>query len=105
VQATRDERRYESAMLRTLGATRRTVLLGVLLEFALLGLSAGVIAAAAAAMGARLLATGVLNIPYQADPVLWIAGCGTGALLVCVAGWLATRTALNPPPMQILRQG
>ena len=30
VQATRDERRYESAMLRTLGASRRTVLLGVL---------------------------------------------------------------------------
>ncbi len=40
VQATRDERRYESAMLRTLGATRRTVLAGVLLEFALLGLVA-----------------------------------------------------------------
>jgi putative ABC transport system permease protein len=105
VQATRDERRYESAMLRTLGASRRTVLFGVLLEFVLLGLSAGVIAAGAAATGARLLATGVLNIPYHADPALWVAGCLTGALLVCIAGWLATRTALNPPPMQILRQG
>jgi putative ABC transport system permease protein len=105
VQATRDERRYESAMLRTLGASRRTVLFGVLLEFALLGLSAGLIAAAAAATGARLLATGILNIPYNADPALWVAGGATGALLVCVAGWLATRTALNPPPMQILRQG
>jgi hypothetical protein len=37
--------------------------------------------------------------------VLWIAGGLTGAVLVCIAGWLATRTALNPPPMQILRQG
>jgi putative ABC transport system permease protein len=105
VQATRDERRYESAMLRTLGATRRTVLAGVLLEFALLGLAAGVIAAAAAATGGLLLATRLLEIPYHPDPVLWIVGGLTGALLVCVAGWLATRTALNPPPMQILRQG
>jgi putative ABC transport system permease protein len=105
VQATRDERRYESAMLRTLGASRRTVVAGVLLEFALLGTAAGVIAAATAATGARLLATQILNIPYQVDPALWFAGGLVGALLVCVAGWLATRTALNPPPMQILRQG
>ena len=38
VQASRDERRYESAMLRTLGASRGTVLQGVLAEFATLGL-------------------------------------------------------------------
>src|SRR5690606_2401891 len=38
VQATRDERRFESAMLRTLGATRRTVFAGVIAEFTLLGL-------------------------------------------------------------------
>ncbi len=105
VQATRDERRYESAMLRTLGAARRTVLAGVLLEFALLGLVAGIIAAATAAGGGYLLAAKLLEIPYRADPLLWITGGLTGALLVCVAGWLATRTALNPPPMQILRQG
>ncbi len=105
VQATRDERRYESAMLRTLGATRRTVLAGVLLEFALLGTAAGVIAAAAAATGGQLLATRLLEIPYRPDPLLWITGALAGAAIVCVAGWLATRTALNPPPMQILRQG
>ena len=33
VQATRDERRYESAMLRTLGASRRVVFQGVAAEF------------------------------------------------------------------------
>jgi len=104
VQATRDERRYESAMLRTLGASRRVVLAGVLLEFALLGLAAGVIAAAAAATAGGLLATHVLDIPYRADPLLWSTGGLVGAALVCVAGWLATRTALDPPPMQILRQ-
>ena len=37
VQSTRDERRYESAMLRTLGASRVTVLQGVAAEFSALG--------------------------------------------------------------------
>ncbi len=105
VQSTRDERCYESAMLRALGAARRTVLIGVLVEFALIGVLAGVVAAAAASTGAYFLATRQLDIAYQPDPLLWIAGALTGAVLVCVAGYLATRSALSQPPMSILRQG
>ena len=105
VQATRDERRYESAMLRALGASRRMVLTGVLVEFALVGLLAGVVAAAAASTGAYFLATRMLEIPYVPDPALWAAGAAIGAALVCVAGYLATRTALSQPPMSILRHG
>ncbi|MGC4029129.1 MAG: FtsX-like permease family protein [Steroidobacteraceae bacterium] len=105
VQATRDERRYESAMLRTLGARRRTVRAGVLVEFALIGLLAGVLAAAAASIGGYFLATGLLDVPYRPNPLLWVMGAGAGALLVCLAGWLATRAALNQPPMAILRHG
>jgi putative ABC transport system permease protein len=105
VQATRDERRYESAMLRTLGASRRTVLGGVLVEFAAIGLLAGVIAAAAASVGGWLIATRVLDIPYRPDPLLWVSGALLGTALVCVAGWIATRTALTQPPMQVLRYG
>lgn len=105
VQATRDERRYESAMLRTLGASHRTVLTGVLTEFALIGLFAGIIAAAAASLGGYLLATRVLEIPYQPNPLLWLTGAGLGALLVCMAGYLATRTVLSQPPLATLRAG
>jgi len=105
VQATRDERRFESAMLRTLGASRRTVLTGVLAEFAAIGIMSGVVAAAAASIGAWFIARFMLEIPYRPDPVLWITGALGGALLVCGAGWLATRTALTQPPMQTLRSG
>jgi putative ABC transport system permease protein len=105
VQATRDERRYESAMLRTLGASRRTVLTGVLAEFALIGLFAGVIAAAAASLGGYLISTRVLEIPYRPNPGLWAFGAGLGALLVCVAGYLATRSVLSQPPLATLRSG
>jgi putative ABC transport system permease protein len=105
VQSTRDERRYESAMLRTLGASRRTVRIGVLVEFAGVGLMAGAVAAAAASVGGYLVARNMLEIPWTPDPLLWIGGALAGALLVCAAGWLATRTALSQPPMQILRHG
>ncbi|MEO8307565.1 MAG: FtsX-like permease family protein [Pseudomonadota bacterium] len=105
VQATRDERRYESAMLRTLGASRRTVLVGVLTEFALIGVFAGVIAAAVASTGGYLLATRVLNMPYHPNPGLWLTGAGLGALLVCIAGYLTTRSVLSHPPLVTLGSG
>jgi putative ABC transport system permease protein len=105
VQSTRDERRYESAMLRTLGARRGTVLAGVLIEFALLGLIAGALAAAVASIGGYLIATKMLEIPYSPDPALWLIGMLAGTVLVCLAGWLATRSAISRPPMEILRGG
>ena len=40
VQSTIDERRFESAMLRALGARKRTVFSGVMAEFAALGAAA-----------------------------------------------------------------
>jgi putative ABC transport system permease protein len=103
VQATREERRYESAMLRTLGASRRTVLIGVLVEFTLIGAMAGAVAAAVASTGGYFLATRLLEIPYRPDYLLCASGAGLGAALVCIAGYLATRSALSQPPMSVLR--
>jgi putative ABC transport system permease protein len=105
VQVTRDERRYESAMLRTLGAARRTVIAGVLLEFLLIGALAGVMAAAAASTGSYFVSTRLLDLPFRPEPLLWLGGALGGAALVCVAGYLATRSALLQPPMATLRQG
>ncbi|MET0292483.1 MAG: FtsX-like permease family protein [Steroidobacteraceae bacterium] len=105
VQATRDERRFESAMLRTLGARRATVWNGLLVEFGAIGLLAGALAAAIASIGGWVLATRVLDVPYRPDPLLWLLGLGSGGLLVAVAGLLATRSAVSQPPLQTLREG
>ena len=48
IQATQDERRFESAVVRTLGARRAVVRESLLAEFATLGLLAGLLAATAA---------------------------------------------------------
>jgi putative ABC transport system permease protein len=104
VQATRDERRYESAMLRTLGASRRVVFQGVAAEFIVLGLLAGVLAAAGATVAGWFLAREVFNLEYAPDPMVWVVGIVGGALLVGIAGVLAARSVVTQPPAATLRQ-
>ena len=103
VQASREERRYESAMLRTLGANRSTVLKGLLSEFAALGVLSGLLAAAGASIAGVYVARRVPQIPYTPDPWVWFYGLVGGGLLVCFAGWLATRSVVNQPPLMTLR--
>jgi len=105
VQASRDERRYESAMLRTLGASRSTVLQGVLAEFTTLGLLSGLLAVVGASIAAYFMDTRVLQLHYQFDWLICLEGLLGGALLVAATGWLATRSVVNQPPLTTLRAG
>jgi putative ABC transport system permease protein len=104
VQATRDERRYESAMLRTLGASRRVVFQGVAAEFTALGLLAGLLAALGASVAGYFLAREVFNLRYAIDPWVWLVGIVGGGTLVGVAGVLAARSVVSQPPVETLRQ-
>ncbi|MBT8104485.1 MAG: FtsX-like permease family protein [Woeseiaceae bacterium] len=103
VQSTIDERRFESAMLRALGARRRTVFAGVMTEFAALGAAAGVLASAGASVLAALVATRLFELPYTFNPLIWFAGVGAGILVVCISGFFAARGAVNAVPVDVLR--
>ncbi len=105
IQSTRDERRYESAMLRTLGARRRVVLAGVASEFVALGMLAGVLAAIGATLAGWLLAREVFDLRYTIDPWVWVIGLVAGAVIVGGAGTLAARGVVNHPPLSTLREG
>jgi putative ABC transport system permease protein len=105
IQATRDERRYESAMLRTLGARRRVVLAGVASEFTALGMLAGVLAAIGATVAGWLLAREVFELEYTIDPWVWLVGLFAGAVIVGGAGTFAARNVINHPPISTLREG
>jgi putative ABC transport system permease protein len=104
IQATRDERRYESAMLRTLGATRRTVLQGVAAEFVALGLLSGVLGALGATVAGYFMATRLFDLEYTLDLWVWSVGLTFGVLVVGVSGTLATRSVVDHPPIATLRQ-
>jgi putative ABC transport system permease protein len=103
VQSTRDERRYESAMLRTLGASRRTVLQGVAAEFSALGFLSGTLAAVGATTIGWVLARRLFSLPYSFDPWVWLLGLVCGTVLVGLSGTLATRQVVNTPPLRTLR--
>jgi putative ABC transport system permease protein len=103
VQSSRDERRYESAMLRTLGASRGTVVQGLLAEFAVLGSLSGLLAALGASLAAYYLTTQWLELHYAFEWLPWLEGVAGGALLVAAGGWLATRSVVNQPPLLTLR--
>jgi putative ABC transport system permease protein len=103
VQSTRDERRYESAMLRTLGASRATVLKGVAAEFSALGFLSGTLAACGASAVGWILARQLFSLELTFDPWVWVLGLVCGTLLVGVSGTLATRRVVNTPPIVTLR--
>lgn len=103
VQSTIDERRFESAMLRALGVRRRTVLSGVLTEFAALGFAAGILASAGASILAAVIADRLFDLPYEFSPMLWVSGLAAGVILVCTSGFVAARGAINAPPVDVLR--
>ena len=103
VQSTIDERRFESAMLRALGARKRTVIAGVMAEFAALGAAAGILASVGASILAAIVAVKLFDLPYEFNPLLWVVGVAAGVLVVCSSGYIAARSAVNAPPADVLR--
>ena len=105
IEASRAQRARETALLRTLGASSRVILQGLLAEYAALGLLAGGVAAIAAQAMAWVLAVQVFEIPYGPRPLLWLAGAASGCFLVTFVGWLSLRGVLRTPPRQVLAAG
>jgi len=104
VQATRDERRFEAAVLRALGASRARVRSAAAAEYAALGLAAGVLGALAATLVAWVLAARVFTLPYHPDWRVWVLGIVAGTLIVVFSGLMATRRVLKAPPVETLRE-
>ncbi len=103
VDFTRDERRYESAMLRTLGATRKRMLTGVASEFLAIGLLSGLLAAIGATAAGYLLAEHAFELDYTFSPTLWIAGPLVGMIFVGISGMTATWRVISQTPVSVLR--
>ena len=103
ISSTQDERIFEGAILRTLGASRRQLATLQLAEFLAIGLLAGLIAAIGAVSLSMVLADRVLGIPYEFHWLTPALGLVIGGVGVAVAGLLGTRKAVNSPPLATIR--
>jgi putative ABC transport system permease protein len=103
IQSTRDERMFESAVLRTLGARRAVVLQGVAAEFAALGLLAGMLAAIGAGAIGFVVAAELFELDYAPGLGLWLVGLLAGVGVVGISGTLAVRSVVNHSPVATLR--
>ena len=105
IQANQDERRFENAVLRTLGARKKTLILGLVAEFTTLGALSGLLAGLSATSLAWILAEFIFKFEYQFDITVALTGILSGMLIVVFAGLLGTRSVLTHPPIKTLREG
>lgn len=105
LQATLDERLYEGALLRTLGAGRSLLRRANRMEFALLGALAGVLAIFAAELITWALYTQVMDLQWQPHWLAWLLVPLGSAVLIGIAGALGTRAVVNQSPMRLINQG
>lgn len=103
LQATHDERDFELAMLRTLGARHRQVRQALMAEFVVLGGVAGLLAGAGASVIGWVLAEYVFRFDYVPAPWPMVLAVLVGAVGVAAGGALGTRARLASPPLASLR--
>lgn len=103
LQITGEERRFESALLRSLGASRQRIRWLARAEFWLLGALAGAVAAAVASVAGHYVARIVFQLYYPVNLWLILFGALLGMLVVWLAGALGIRQAVSVSPMQLLR--
>lgn len=104
IQSNQDERRFESAVLRTLGARKKVLLYGLIAEFVSLGALAGFLAGLSATSIAYVLADRIFHFDYSFNAGISVIGIAAGVAVVGLAGVMGTYSVLSQPPVQTLRE-
>lgn len=94
----------EAVVLQILGVRRRQIMTMQVIEFALLGASAGVIAALVGTLSAWALTVYVFRLSWQFQPLPVVETVLSAALLAGFAGAVATWQALAVKPARRLRE-
>jgi putative ABC transport system permease protein len=103
VAMTKFQRQYEASILRTLGASAKTVRTMVLLEYGTLGALAGAVGSLGAPLLTWVLSHHLFEIPWHPDFLLSLYGIPLTALGVSAVGLVTSRDILKKKPLTILR--
>lgn len=104
VQASMDERQQELAILRTLGAKGRLIRASVLIEFIIIGVVAGLMAAFANEFSLYLLQSQIFDMQGRFHWQYWLVAPVVGAVLVGLLGAVSCRRLLSLNTSHLLRQ-
>jgi putative ABC transport system permease protein len=104
VNASQDERVFEAALMRALGASGRQVFIAGLTEYCLLGAMAGLFAAAGAVAVGMALGDRVFQLHYVPGLGIWVWGMAGGLSCGALGGWSGARVAVRSSPMLVLRE-
>ena len=104
VNASLDERFHENAILRTLGAGRKLILSSLLIEFASIGVVAGLIATLGAEASVYYLQEEIFEQEFSFHIWTWIAGPTLGMFIIAGLGMNSTREVVSTSPLNVLRR-
>jgi putative ABC transport system permease protein len=104
IASTQDERKFDAAIVRTLGASSAQLQGAHAAEFLLLGMLSGLLGAIGATAIGWALADRVFSIPFSGNALVFVYGIAGGAFAVLIAGWLGTRETVREPPLAVLRE-
>jgi putative ABC transport system permease protein len=104
IAGTRYRRIREVVVLKTLGATRPRIAAIFSIEFAVLGLIAGVVGLVFANVLARVLLVHQFHFAYKLNWAWNLAALVITAALTVAAGWLASHRVLGQKPLEVLRE-
>ena len=104
IVATKFRRTREAVLFKTLGATRGRVWRIFAMEYAALGLVAGVVGAGLSAVAAWVVLREIMEMTYQLEILPLLAGVGVTVVLTVVVGVISTLDVLAAKPLQVLRE-
>ena len=103
IAMTKYHRLYESAILKTLGAKRKLIVMITLLEYGVIGLLAGVIGSLAAILLSWSVSKYALEISWSFAPLINLFGVILTLVLVALIGVISSWDVMIKKPLGILR--
>ena len=103
LQSQKAERRKEIAILKSMGASHRYLRKSIIVEFALIGAIAGLIATLFAQLASNLLAYHLFDLSPEMNLTLLFNGIFAGAVLVGVGGYMNLRGLFQVSPRALFQ--
>ncbi|MEM9331531.1 MAG: ABC transporter permease [Pseudomonadota bacterium] len=98
------ERVHDAVVLKTLGATRGTLMRMLVLEYGLLGFSTAIFAILAGSLAAWFVISIIMNFTFVIQPTIALTTVATALLFTIVLGLLGTWQILGQKAAPILRE-